>query len=445
MTATSPYDELTPESIKASMLSDLTAKGVDVSIREGSYANTLVSVAAYQLFKMYQQFPSLLHMAFPDETSGEYIDKNAAQIGMVRAAGKKATVEIAFTGTEGTYIAAGTALYAPESGLQFLTTEEAIITDGSATAPAEAAEVGADYNLPPDSITAMYVNVAGVLSVTNTEAAVGGVDVESDIDFFARYHQRRTLPITSGNKNHYITWALETTGVAYANCEPLWNGNGTVRVIIAGADRGPVDETIRQNCYDHIEEERPIGATVTVVSVVTREIPLTATVTLLDGYTTEDVKNQLTAAVGELLASQTFGEEVRVPFSRFLACLLQCPGVADYSALTVDGGMSDNVRTALYHAEYEPTIANKAGQPRTEIVTLCGKHCESGDVVVVDMPLQHPDLDDIVAVFGTGAYCYSMSSNYNGQPRPAIVFVKDGEARVTTRRETYADLMARDI
>ena len=340
MTATSPYDELTPESIKASMLSDLTAKGVDVSIREGSYANTLVSVAAYQLFKMYQQFPSLLHMAFPDETSGEYIDKNAAQIGIVRAAGKKATVEIAFTGTEGTYIAAGTALYAPESGLQFLTTEEAIITDGSATAPAEAAEVGADYNLPPDSITAMYVNVAGVLSVTNAEASVGGVDVESDIDFFARYHQRRTLPITSGNKNHYITWALETTGVAYANCEPLWNGNGTVRVIIAGADRGPVDETIRQNCYDHIEEERPIGATVTVVSVVTREIPLTATVTLLDGYTTEDVKNQLTAAVGELLASQTFGEEVRVPFSRFLACLLQCPGVADYSALTVDGGMS---------------------------------------------------------------------------------------------------------
>lgn len=101
-----------------------------------------------------------------------------------------------------------------------------------------------------------------------------------------------------------------------------------------------MDETIRQNCYDHIEEERPIGATVTVVSVVTREIPLTATVTLLDGYTTEDVKNQLTAAAGELLASQTFGEEVRVPFSRFLACLLQCPGVADYSALTVDGGMS---------------------------------------------------------------------------------------------------------
>ncbi|MEG1831644.1 MAG: diaminopimelate decarboxylase [Raoultibacter sp.] len=118
------------------------------------------------------------------------------------------------------------------------------------------------------------------------------------------------------------------------------------------------------------------------------------------------------------------------------------PGVRKYVA--VDGGMSDNIRTALYHSEYEPIIANKAGQPRTEIVTLAGKHCESGDAVVIDMPIQHPDLDDIVCVFGTGAYCYSMASNYNGQPRPAIVFVKDGQARVVTRRETYEDIFQRD-
>lgn len=119
------------------------------------------------------------------------------------------------------------------------------------------------------------------------------------------------------------------------------------------------------------------------------------------------------------------------------------PDIRKYVA--VDGGISDNIRTALYHADYEPTIANKADQRRCEIVTLCGKHCESGDVVVVDMPIQHPDLGDIVCVFGTGAYCYSMSSSYNGQPRPAIVFVKDGEARTVVRRETYEDLLVRDI
>lgn len=119
------------------------------------------------------------------------------------------------------------------------------------------------------------------------------------------------------------------------------------------------------------------------------------------------------------------------------------PNIRKYVA--IDGGMSDNIRTALYHADYEATIANKADQPRTEIVTLCGKHCESGDAVVLDGSLQTAELDDIVCVFATGAYCYTMSSTYNGQPRPAIVFVRDGQARVVTRRETYDDLMARDI
>lgn len=119
------------------------------------------------------------------------------------------------------------------------------------------------------------------------------------------------------------------------------------------------------------------------------------------------------------------------------------PGIRKYIA--VDGGMSDNIRTALYHASYEPVIANKAGQPRTEICTIAGKHCESGDAVVLDGSIQHPDLGDIVCVFGTGAYCYTMASNYNGQPRPGIVFVKDGEAKLVTRRETYEDLLARDL
>lgn len=119
------------------------------------------------------------------------------------------------------------------------------------------------------------------------------------------------------------------------------------------------------------------------------------------------------------------------------------PGIRKYVA--IDGGMSDNIRTALYHADYEATIANKAAEPRTEIVTLCGKHCESGDAVVLDGSLQPAALGDTVCVFATGAYCYTMSSTYNGQPRPAIVFVKDGEARVVTRREIYEDLMARDL
>lgn len=119
------------------------------------------------------------------------------------------------------------------------------------------------------------------------------------------------------------------------------------------------------------------------------------------------------------------------------------PGIRNIVA--IDGGMSDNIRTALYGAEYESVIANKANQPRTKVVTLVGKHCESGDAVAADASIQNPDLGDIVCMFGTGAYCHSMSSRYNGQPRPGIVFVKDGKARLVTRRETYADLMSCDL
>ena len=109
-------------------------------------------------------------------------------------------------------------------------------------------------------------------------------------------------------------------------------------MVIAGADKGAVDEEIRSACAAHIEEEKPIGATVTVVSVTEMELPVTAAVTLMEGYSTEDVTNQLTAAVSTLLTSQPFGQAVVIPYSRFLACLLQCAGVADYSSFTVNSG-----------------------------------------------------------------------------------------------------------
>ena len=119
------------------------------------------------------------------------------------------------------------------------------------------------------------------------------------------------------------------------------------------------------------------------------------------------------------------------------------PGIRTYVA--VDGGMSDNIRTALYDAHYEALIANKANQPRTMVASVAGKHCESGDIVVRDAPLQEPEVDDILCVCATGAYCQSMSSNYNKNVRPGVVFVRDGQWRFVIRRETYDDLMKCEI
>ncbi len=115
------------------------------------------------------------------------------------------------------------------------------------------------------------------------------------------------------------------------------------------------------------------------------------------------------------------------------------PGVRTYVA--VDGGMSDNLRPMLYDSRYEAMLASKAEMPATEVVTIAGKHCESGDVLVRDVHIAPPEPGDILVTPGTGAYGYAMANNYNAQPRPAVVLVAEGRARVIIMRETWDDVL----
>jgi diaminopimelate decarboxylase len=119
------------------------------------------------------------------------------------------------------------------------------------------------------------------------------------------------------------------------------------------------------------------------------------------------------------------------------------PGVRTYAS--VDGGMSDLLRPMLYGAVYEPLLANRADAEPTQTLRLVGKHCESGDVLVADASLPPVGPGDLVCLPATGAYGVAMASNYNGVTRPAVAFVDGGRARIVTRRETYADLVARDV
>ena len=111
----------------------------------------------------------------------------------------------------------------------------------------------------------------------------------------------------------------------------------------------------------------------------------------------------------------------------------------------VDGGMTDNPRTALYSAKYEAAVVTKMDDPSEQKVTIAGKCCESGDIIIKDIMLPRVECDDILCVSNTGAYNYTMSSNYNRIPRPAVIFVRNGRSRVIVRRETYEDLIAQDI
>jgi diaminopimelate decarboxylase len=121
----------------------------------------------------------------------------------------------------------------------------------------------------------------------------------------------------------------------------------------------------------------------------------------------------------------------------------EIPGVRTYVA--VDGGMSDNMRPMLYGSRYEALIADRAGEAPDTAATIAGMHCESGDVIVRDAMLAGtPAVGDVLVTPATGAYGHSMASNYNGVPRPPVVFCRNGEARAVVRRETYEDLTARD-
>jgi diaminopimelate decarboxylase len=121
----------------------------------------------------------------------------------------------------------------------------------------------------------------------------------------------------------------------------------------------------------------------------------------------------------------------------------EVPGVRKY--LAVDGGMSDNIRPALYHAKYEAVLANKPLAKVKEVVSIAGKCCESGDMLIWDLPLPEIEDEDILAVFCTGAYGYSMANNYNRLPRPAVVFVENGKSTLVVKRESYEDLIKLDL
>jgi len=125
-----------------------------------------------------------------------------------------------------------------------------------------------------------------------------------------------------------------------------------------------------------------------------------------------------------------------------LGAIKEIPGIRTY--VGVDGGMTDNIRPALYGAKYHALVANRADSAPDRLVTVAGKCCESGDIVIRDIRLSSPRTGDILAVFATGAYHHSMASNYNRNPRPAVVVVNSGSARISVRRETYEDLVARE-
>ena len=163
----------------------------------------------------------------------------------------------------------------------------------------------------------------------------------------------------------------------------------------------------------------------------------------------------ITTAVKRRAADLGFGEPTlvvepgRAIVGRAGVALYTVGGIKDIPTVrkyvSLDGGMGDNIRPALYDSRYEAVVANRMAAAPEETVTLVGKYCESGDYLIRDIELPTLESGDLIAMPSSGAYAPSMASNYNLNPRPAVVMVKDGNAQLIRRRETFQDMMASDL
>lgn len=336
--------EVTPESVKAELVGRLSASGLDIDTREGSYTDLLYSEAAYQIYKAWQQFRVLLAAAVPGEDSGPYLDYFAGQYGMTRTPAAVAHVTLTFTGEDGAVIPAGTVCLTA-SGLRFVTDQAAVITEGTGSAPATAERAGSGYNVAVGAVTRFLITIPGVTSVTNQTPGEGGADQESDAAFYERIHTKLSKPVASGNVYYYEQLARETPGVGQAKTIPLWDGPGTVKVVVASEDKQPVDELVVTQAQQILDEGRVIGADVTAVSAQALEITVSATCTLEGGVQPTAVEAELSDRLEEMFAAMDFGTDEPVRYNQVALRLLSCQGVADYANLKVNGAAANVAKT----------------------------------------------------------------------------------------------------
>ena len=240
------YEHITPETLRADMLENIDYW----SKNEGTMVSTLLAAPAYAIWQWYTNLEAVQYMVFPDENSGVWIDKQANQYGITRKPGEPARCVMTLTGSSGVTVPAGKVFQTPE-GIQFATDQNCVLNGGTGTVTATAVEAGTAGNIGENELTVQKSVTRGLSSWTHT-AATGGVDEETDASLLSRYYDRLRKPATSGNVYHYEQWAREVPGVGAVKVYPLWDGPGTVRVVIAGDGYTVPDEEVVEATASHI-------------------------------------------------------------------------------------------------------------------------------------------------------------------------------------------------
>jgi uncharacterized phage protein gp47/JayE len=309
---------------------------VDTNKNMGGFIYDSLSPCANQMAEQYMEIRSNLARSFLEYSDGIFLESKAREFGIERKQGSKAIAKVIFEGIEGTIIPIGFKVQT-KSGIIYETIDSYTISEtGRIEGYVKALENGDIYNTEIDEINQIPVVLTGLFSVRNVEKASGGSYEETDEDLIARTLEKIRNPATSGNKAHYMQWALSVETVGAAKVLPLHEGPGTVKVLVIDINKEPANSAIIKEVYDLIDTERPIGVTVTVESAKTLPIDIKADVLLDDTVNVESVKTELEKAVSDYLKDIAFKKDF-VSIAKIGSMLLSINGVSDYSNLTING------------------------------------------------------------------------------------------------------------
>lgn len=319
---------------------------------EGGLFYDNLAPASIEMEKIYKVLEYVFLNSFAETATGEYLDNIAKEVGIFRREATKAKGIVTIKGIVGTIIPIGTKV-ASDTYI-FLTTEEKQIqNNGEVSVPIESEFSGKIYNIPTNTIVNFPITIPGLHSVNNKQGTTDGYNGETDEELRERYYFKVREPVTSGNIYHYKKWALEVEGVGGVKIFPLWNGAGTVKVVIVNSEIQTADEDLLRRVRSYLEEVRPIGATVTVISATNKTISITGTAKISKNVDFEEVKSIFNIAIKEYLKKVGFKQDY-VSYAQIGNILLNIQGVVDYNNLQINGG----VLNVQLQAEEIPKLLN---------------------------------------------------------------------------------------
>ena len=302
----------------------------------GSFFYDLLYPVAVEAHALQNKLDITAINAFALTASGEYLDRKVAEQGITRKAATFAKGTVRISGNRGEVIAEG-AKVAADSVLFAVDDAATIPEAGYVDVTATCTTAGIAGNVKAGEINRFPVTLPGLTAVINEEAFSGGFEAESDADLLERYMEKVSRPNVSGNKYQYEEWAKEVSGVGNVQVVPLWNGAGTVKVIITNADNLPASEELVSEVQAYINENRPVGANVTVVSAASKTINISVQ---LECDSKDTIVEDIKTVVKKYLAGMAF-EKSYVSYAKIGGLILSLDNVEDYSLLRVNGGTSN--------------------------------------------------------------------------------------------------------